>query len=105
MAVRSSKGERLGFFHSFGNWLTPWGMPGAAGWGTHSYCPQLTWRRAVDTWGKVVGRSAGAKVPDKLRGKWPDGCGGTPVSSPLWPQVELPTGSHPAPYWWMAVGI
>lgn len=23
MAVRSSKGERLGFFHSFGNWLMP----------------------------------------------------------------------------------
>lgn len=99
MAVRSSKGERLGFFHSFGNWLTPWGMPGAAGWGTHSYCPQLTWRRAVDTWGKVVGRSAGAKVPDKLRGKWPDGCGvhlspllcGLRWSCPLGPTLP-PTG-------------
>lgn len=92
---------RLWFFHSFGNQLMPEWMPGAANWGTYSCCSQLSWKRAVGTWG----RSAGARVTEQLgRRCWV--AVGVLLSPTLHgSRVELPTGSHTVPHWRMAAGI
>lgn len=95
-------------FHSFGSLLMPCWVPAAADRGTHSYCPQLSWRRAKGTWGKVVVRSAEARVPER-QSIWEE-TGWVTVGVFLSPilhgtQAELPAGSHPVPHWWMAEGI
>ena len=94
MDVRPSKGGKLRSFHSFTNWLMPWWVPGAANLDIHSYYPLLSWRRAVGLWGKVVGRSVGAGVPEHLRRNWPGGCGVFLSAVLHGPQEELPPGAH-----------